>query len=241
MGPKPLLTAWTADSPVALLVDRDIETRQKYAEYLRLCACVVEEAEDGREALAKAIARQPDVIVAETRLPGLSGIDLCHLLRQDASTRSIPIVFVTGDSFQDQVRRAQDAGADAVLLKPCLPETVLAEILRLLDQPAEQREQTRTLRENRSLVPAGATRFDRPGMLARRPVLSRTHNRLDTTEPPNAPPVLVCPVCDHALRYHRSHIGGVNARHPEQWDYFDCSNGCGTFQYRQRTRRMRKV
>jgi CheY-like chemotaxis protein len=237
MGTKPLLAAWTAYPPLALLVDRDFETRKLYAEYLTLCACVVEEAEDGREALAKAIARQPDVIVAETRLPGLSGIDLCHLLRQDASTRSIPIVFVTGDAFQNQVKCAQ-AGADAVLMKPCLPETVFAEILRLLDQPAEQRERTRTLREK----PNGdAESVVRSRMLPRRPILSRTHNRLDTTEPPNAPPILVCPVCDHALRYYRSHVGGVNARHSEQWDYFDCSNGCGTFQYRQRTRRMRKV
>jgi hypothetical protein len=47
--------------------------------------------------------------------------------------------------------------------------------------------------------------------------------------------------CDLTLRYLRSHIGGVNARNPEQWDYFECARGCGTFQYRERTRKLRKV
>jgi hypothetical protein len=38
-----------------------------------------------------------------------------------------------------------------------------------------------------------------------------------------------------------SHVGGVNSLHREQWDYFSCPAGCGTFQYRQRTRRVRRM
>ena len=55
------------------------------------------------------------------------------------------------------------------------------------------------------------------------------------------PPALVCPDCNKALKYLRSHVGGVNARQPEQWDYFECGTGCGTFQFRERTRKLRKV
>jgi hypothetical protein len=75
----------------------------------------------------------------------------------------------------------------------------------------------------------------------RRTILSRTYQRVETTEPPVAPPSLVCPDCDQVLRYQRSHVGGVSARHPEQWDYFECANGCGMFQYRRRTRKLKKV
>ena len=53
--------------------------------------------------------------------------------------------------------------------------------------------------------------------------------------------MLVCPSCDQALKYLRSHIGGVSARHLEQWDYFECPAGCGSFQYRERTKKLRKV
>jgi CheY-like chemotaxis protein len=242
MGSMSLLPAWTAHPPLVLIVDRDADTRRLYAEYLKLSACSVEEAEDGREALAKAIARQPDIIITETRLPGLSGIDLCDLLRRDDSTNAIPILFVTGDAFQDQLKRSRTVGADAVLMKPCLPEVVLAEIHKLLDQSAELRERTRFLRErvSQQLVKAddAAGRSRQP---FRRTILSRTHNRMDTTEPPIAPPTLVCPNCDQVLRYQRSHVGGVSVRHPEQWDYFDCANGCGTFQYRERTRKLKRV
>jgi hypothetical protein len=71
--------------------------------------------------------------------------------------------------------------------------------------------------------------------------LSRTFHRHDTTKPPTAPPDLVCPVCDRRLVYQRSHIGGVSERHAEQWDDYECLAGCGVFQYRQRTRTLRKV
>jgi two-component system chemotaxis response regulator CheY len=56
-----------------------------------------------------------------------------------------------------------------------------------------------------------------------------------------AHPELLCPSCTGWLRHERSHIGGVNDRHPEQWDYYVCSASCGTFQYRQRTRKLRRV
>ncbi len=52
---------------------------------------------------------------------------------------------------------------------------------------------------------------------------------------------MTCPRCDRPLLYEKSHVGGVNARELEQWDYFECPQGCGTFQYRQRTRKLRRV
>jgi CheY-like chemotaxis protein len=228
--------------PLALLVDRDPDTRRMYAQYLQLSACDVDEAEDGREALAKAIARHPDVVVTETRLPGINGFDLCQLLRRDPSTTKISIVFVTGDAFEADLRRAERSGADAVLIKPCLPDKLIAEIRRVLRQSAELRMRGTTTRAKfaeqaeRSQVLIGRAHGN-----MRRVMLSRAHKRADTTEPPTVPPALICPECDLPLKYLHSHVGGVSARHPEQWDYFECTAGCGTFQYRERTRKLRKV
>src|SRR4051794_24656698 len=89
----------------ALLADRDTDSRAMYAEYLRLSAYRVEESDDGRDALAKAISLQPDVLVAETRLPGINGYELCRLLRHDAATRTIAIVMVTGDALSTDLER----------------------------------------------------------------------------------------------------------------------------------------
>jgi len=246
MASQPLLATGLDHVPLTLLVDRDADTRKMYAEYLQTSAgCEVDEAEDGREALAKALARHPDIVVTETRLPGISGFDLCALLRRDTTTSGIPIIFVTGDAFEPDVKRAQRAGADAVLTKPCLPEQLLGEIRHVLERSRDlhkrgtaARDHTgREVERSKNLLERSQDNTSK----TRRIMLSRAHNRRDTSEPPITPPALICPNCDQPLRYTRSHIGGVSARHPEQWDYFECTAGCGTFQYRERTRKLRKV
>jgi two-component system, cell cycle response regulator DivK len=228
-------------APLALLVDRDPDTRRMYANYLRLSGCGVEEAEDGREALAKAISRHPDVIVTETRLPGINGFDLCRLLHSDIATRTIPIVFVTGDAFKQDLDRAKLAGADAVLVKPCLPEKLLVEVRRVMAMSEELRERVRhAANASRDKRERAQELIEHTRRVLRTP-LSKAIPRFQTTDPPAPPPQLVCPTCDQPLRYDHSNVGGVSVRHVEQWDYFECDGGCGTFQYRQRTRKLRKI
>jgi CheY-like chemotaxis protein len=229
------------DAPlVALIADRDAETRRMYAEFLALSDCRIEQAEDGRDALAKVFSRLPDVVVTETQLPGINGFELCALLRQDTATRSIPIVLVTGERVDIDVERAESAGADAVLTKPCPPATLFAEIQRLVHLSADLRERSRAARERmHGQIARSETLLDRSR--TRRRMLNSAHTRHDTTTPPIAPPLLKCPQCDLPLRYVRSHIGGVTAQNSEQWDYFECVGACGSFQYRERTRKLRRV
>jgi two-component system phosphate regulon response regulator PhoB len=230
------------ETVLALLADRDADTRLMYAEYLRQLTYEIDEAEDGPEALAKAISRRPSVIVTDSRLPGMSGLELCRLLRNDASTRPIPIIVVTGDAFASDATLAEAAGADAVLVKPYLPERLAAEISRVLSQSHELRARGRAVHGKVAVQVARSNELIARSRGKGQPVtLSRAHERRDTTLPPTPPPTLVCPGCDRPLRYVRSHIGGVSERHREQWDYFECARGCGTFQYRQRTRKIRRV
>lgn len=228
---------------LALLVDRDTDTRQMYAAYLQQSLGEIDEAEDGREALAKALTRHPDVIVTETRLPGLSGFDLCRLLRSDTTTHDTVIVVVTGDAFDCHVKRAETAGADTVLTKPCLPETLAAEISRLMTKRKEVRERARAaINRGAAQQRQAEDLIDRSqAARRRRRMLSHAYVRHDTATPPAPPPAIVCPTCDQPLKYVRSHVGGVSAKHPEQWDYYECNIGCGTFQYRPRTRTIRRV
>jgi len=228
--------------PLALLVDRDSETRRLYSTFLRQAICEVDEAEDGREALAKALTRHPSIIITETRLPGMNGFDLCRILRADEQTRSIPIVFVTGDAFAHDTKRAEASGADAVLVKPCLPERLAQEVRRVLAASREALTRARTARLIATVqVTKADAVLDRSRDSVRRVIASRTFQRLSTMNPPLTPLTLVCPNCDRPLQYLRSHLGGVSARQAEQWDYFECAGGCGTFQYRHRTRKLRRV
>jgi CheY-like chemotaxis protein len=221
---------------LVLLVDQHTDTRALYREYLSRAGCLVEEAADGREALAKAIARRHDVVVSAARLPGIDGYQLCELLRRDELTMATPVIMVTGDGMVADIERARSAGADATLVKPCLPETLFAEMRRLIDRAAAQSYGSEIMTDNGS-------HDDHAGQFPalKRPILSRVHRRGSTTTPPLAPPHLRCPDCDKPLVYHHSNIGGVSERHSEQWDYFECAGECGTFEYRQRTRKVRRV
>jgi hypothetical protein len=57
-----------------------------------------------------------------------------------------------------------------------------------------------------------------------------------TSTPDPAPPQLLCPICDRSLVYQQTVISGVKPI--ERWDYFECRR-CGTFVYRDRTRKLR--
>jgi CheY-like chemotaxis protein len=213
-----------APQPVALLVDRDDDTRAMYGEYLRASGYSIEEAADGREALARALAQPPAVVITEISLPGMSGIDLCHLLRRDHATRRVPIIVVTASGLEKERLQARAAGSAAVLPKPCLPDQLVSEIQRALSGADEPRAPE---------PPPPAAHTAR--------ALARRHARYETTVPPLVPPMLVCPACDLALRYVHSNVGGVNEKHREQWDTFTCPAGCGTFEFRHRTRRVQRV
>src|SRR5579864_3826912 len=196
--------------PLALLVDRDADARQMYAEFLRYAAFEIDQAEEGREALVKALTRPPDVIVTETQLPGISGLELCRILRHDAATANIPFVFVTGDAFEREVKRAQAAGADAVLIKPCLPERLAEEIRHVLARSHELRSRARTLHEKIGAQLARSERLIGESQDAvHRVTLSHAHQRRETSEPPLTPPIAVCPACDREVKYLKSFIGGV--------------------------------
>ena len=178
------VTVQPLDNPaLALIVDRDDDTRAMYAEYLRFAHYAIEEAADGREGLAKAIARQPNIIVTETRLPGIDGFALCRLLREDVLTRTIPILVVTGDGYAADTQRARDAGATQVLVKPCLPEVLLQEIHRLLETSVALRERSEAARSKADEEVARSLQtFDRINRARR--TLARSHDRRQTMTPP---------------------------------------------------------
>src|SRR5262249_54402891 len=61
-----------------------------------------------------------------------------------------------------------------------------------------------------------------------------------TTTPMVAPPLLTCPLCRRCLIYRRTCLRRVTRDRVERWDDFDCA-GCGQFQYRWRTRKLRHL
>ena len=118
--------------PTALIVDDDRAVREMYSSYLAAKGINTVEAEDGLHAVAKATSILPDVITTDIRLPVVNGIQLCRSLKRGELTRHIPVIAILGSASQNEVAAAKKAGCVSVLMKPCLPETLLNEIWRVL-------------------------------------------------------------------------------------------------------------
>jgi len=121
-----------SDQRRILMVDDFQDNREMYAAYLRYAGFAVDEAVTGTEALDKALAIAPDLIVMDLSLPGMDGWEATRRLKADPKTKHIPIVVVSGHALEASVRSAQAAGCDVFLRKPCLPQALLAEVRKLL-------------------------------------------------------------------------------------------------------------
>jgi len=75
-------------------------------------------AKDGEEALNKANAELPDLIVLDVNLPKMSGFDVCRTLKKQPKTMKIPVILLTGLGKTDDVNKGFLVGAVDYLIKP---------------------------------------------------------------------------------------------------------------------------
>jgi len=116
-----------------LVVDDYPDALQVWDLYLQASGFGVLTADDGAAGLALATTELPDLIVLDLEMPRLSGVEVARALNANESTRNIPKIAVTGYSLPRQLDEARRAGFDAVLVKPCDPDDLLATIHRLLE------------------------------------------------------------------------------------------------------------
>ena len=95
-------------------------------------------AVDGEDALAKARAHKPDLILLDVIMPKLQGFDVLASLKGDAATRDIPVIMLSNLQEDADVRRAAEAGAVGYLVKSNVPLDVLAAtVAAVLARPRE--------------------------------------------------------------------------------------------------------
>jgi CheY-like chemotaxis protein len=115
-----------------LLVDDYPDALEIWGLYLRSTGFDVITADNGLDAVRRAQQDAPDLIVLDLELPGISGFEAAVRLKRDDDTADIPLIAATGYSHARQLDHARDCGFDSILVKPCEPATLVAEIERLL-------------------------------------------------------------------------------------------------------------
>jgi two-component system cell cycle response regulator DivK len=118
--------------PLVLVVDDYQDAREMYAEYLKASGFRVAEARTGIEAVAKARELRPDCILMDLSLPGIDGWEATRQLKADHHTTQIPVVAITGHASELASRDARAAGCASYVLKPALPDAVVAEVKKAL-------------------------------------------------------------------------------------------------------------
>jgi two-component system, OmpR family, phosphate regulon response regulator PhoB len=89
-------------------------------------------ARDGDEAEISVAERQPDAILLDWMLPGVSGIELCRRIRRRPETRMLPIIMLTARGEETDRLRGLDSGADDYVTKPFSPAEVIARLRAVL-------------------------------------------------------------------------------------------------------------
>ena len=92
----------------------------------------VEEAGDGQEALLRLTETQPDIVLLDWMLPGLSGIEVCRQIRRRPASRDLPVIMVTARTEEQDAVRGLNTGADDYITKPFNMEALLARMRALL-------------------------------------------------------------------------------------------------------------
>ncbi|HEX6464140.1 MAG TPA: response regulator [Vicinamibacterales bacterium] len=124
----------TREHPLVLVVEDYQDAREMYAAYLQFSGYSVAEAGNGVEAVEKTRELLPDIVLMDLALPRMDGWEATRRLKADPATKHIPIVALTGHALAGHAEGAREAGCDAFVTKPCLPDALVAEIKRLLDQ-----------------------------------------------------------------------------------------------------------
>jgi two-component system, cell cycle response regulator DivK len=119
--------------PLVLIVEGHEETRAFHALALSAMGFDVVAEQDGTEAFRRAWEIHPDIIATDLPMPDYDGWQFLQDLKQDARTRNIPVVAMSGDVQRSLRERAERDGFAAFFPKPCPPDELAEGLRHVLD------------------------------------------------------------------------------------------------------------
>ena len=123
-----------------LNVDDSAANRYLKSRALREAGFNVVEAATGSDALALALQRRPDLVLLDIKLPDMSGLDVCRLLKKDPKTEAIPVVHISATYVDEQMKSVSgDAGAEVYLAEPVGPNELTSTLKTVLRLRAAER------------------------------------------------------------------------------------------------------
>lgn len=136
-----------------LIIEDQPDVRENIDAILELEGYQVMVAEDGEMGVEMAKCHHPDLILCDVMMPKLDGFGVVQALRQDSTTATIPLIFLTAKADRLSLRHGMDLGADDYLTKPfTLDELINAVTARLTKQNLIQKDVNQELDKLRSNI-----------------------------------------------------------------------------------------
>ena len=106
-----------AGRPTVLVIEDDQFLRDLVAKKLEVSQFVVLQAIDGGEGLAILKDHQPDVILLDMVLPGMSGLEVLQSIKSNPKTRSVPVIILSNLGQKSDIEKAKELGAAGYMVK----------------------------------------------------------------------------------------------------------------------------
>lgn len=124
-----------------LVIEDNPEVRENLTEILELSGYTVEEAENGKAGVEKALTSPPDLILCDVMMPELDGFGVLQILSKKSTTSAVPFIFLTAKTEKEDLRRGMNLGADDYLTKPIYKDELLQVIQHRLEKSDRLRRQ----------------------------------------------------------------------------------------------------
>ena len=125
------LRAAPRSQPIVLAVDDDPAILRIIEAQLTRHDFVVKTASSGEEALEMLKRLTPSVLILDVMMEGISGYDLCHVVKRDRRLQNVPVIFLTSRGTPQDYKTGHDLGAVIYMVKPLKPEK-LVNIVQML-------------------------------------------------------------------------------------------------------------
>ena len=122
-----------------LVVEDNETTRDLVQTQLTFLGYRVTTAKNGAEAVAKAIAELPDLIVMDIQIPVMDGFHAAVLIRKEPTTQVIPILAATAKTMSGDKQKCLDSGCNDYIAKPFTHKQLQIAVEKLLSKPSEPR------------------------------------------------------------------------------------------------------
>jgi two-component system chemotaxis response regulator CheY len=132
------MSGYRFDRVRVLVVDDNVHMRKLVTTILQAFGVLqVSEAESGDRAWTVLRETNPDVIVLDWVMEGMSGLDLIQMIRTNpqAPNPFVPVIMLTGHTSLDHVRQARDAGVNEFIAKPVSVKTMMSRLVAVIEHP----------------------------------------------------------------------------------------------------------